>query len=57
LNVDEGVRGYINAIAAEQRPLFDRLQEIVLAEHPDAEVALSYGMPACRAGRGRSGSG
>jgi uncharacterized protein YdhG (YjbR/CyaY superfamily) len=50
LNVDEGVRDYINAIAAEQRPLFERLQGIVLAEHPDAEVALSYGMPAYRVG-------
>ena len=26
---------------------------IVLAEHPDAEVALSYGMPAYRVGRRR----
>jgi uncharacterized protein YdhG (YjbR/CyaY superfamily) len=48
--VDEGVRDYIDAIAPEQRPLFDRLHRIVLAEHPDAEVALSYGMPAYRVG-------
>ena len=41
---------YIGAIAPEQRPLFDRLHGIVLAEHPDAEVALSYGMPAYRVG-------
>ena len=50
LNVDEGVAGYIGAIAPEQRPLFDRLHAIVLAEHPDAEVVLSYGMPAYRVG-------
>jgi hypothetical protein len=50
LNVDEGVRDYIDAIAAEQRPLFDRFHRIVLAEHPDAVVALSYGMPAYRVG-------
>ncbi len=48
--MDEGVRNYIDAIAPEQRPLFDRLHRIVLAEHPDAEVVLSYGMPAYRVG-------
>ena len=48
--MDQGVADYIDAIAAEQRPLFDRLQRIVLTEHPDAEVALSYGMPAYRLG-------
>ena len=48
--MDEGVAGYVGAIAPEQRPLFDRLHAIVLAEHPDAEVVLSYGMPAYRMG-------
>jgi uncharacterized protein YdhG (YjbR/CyaY superfamily) len=51
--VDAGVAAYIEAIAPEQRPLFDRLHGTVLAEHPDAEVALSYGMPAYRVGRRR----
>ena len=45
---DEGVGAYIEAISPEQRPLFDRLHGIMLGEHPDAEVALSYGMPAYR---------
>ena len=44
---------YVEAIAPEQRPLFDRLHAIVIAEHPDAEVTLSYGMPAYRVGRRR----
>jgi len=50
---DERVRAYIEAIGADQRPLFDRLHRIVLSEHPDAEVALSYGMPAYRMGKRR----
>ena len=44
---------YVDAIDPTQRPLFDRLHAIVLAAHPDAEVALSYGMPAYRVGRRR----
>ena len=50
---DEGVGAYIEAISPEQRPLFDRLHGIMLGEHPDAEVALSYGMPAYRVGKRR----
>jgi hypothetical protein len=51
--VDEGVRDYVDGIGPDQRPLFDRLHAIVLAAHPDAEVALSYGMPAYRVGARR----
>ena len=47
---DEGIERYVAAISPEQRPLFDRLHHIIVAEHPDAEVALSYGMPAYRVG-------
>jgi uncharacterized protein DUF1801 len=50
--VDEDVANYVAAIGPEQRPLFDRLHAIVLAEHPDAEVTLAYGMPAYRVGGG-----
>jgi Domain of unknown function (DU1801) len=46
----EAFAGYVEAIGPERRPLFDRLHAIVLAEHPDAEVALAYGMPAYRVG-------
>ncbi len=51
--MDAGVRAYVEGIAPEKRPLFDRLHRIVLETHPDAEVALSYGMPAYRVGKRR----
>ena len=51
--MDEGVAEYIEALPPQQRPLFDRLHAIVLDEHPEAEVALAYGMPAYRVGKRR----
>ena len=51
--MDEDLAAYIDGIPAERRPLFDRLHTIVLSEHPDAEVALSYGMAGYRVGRRR----
>ena len=48
--MDAAVEAYIAAIAPQQRALFDRLHGIVLAEHPDAEVSIAYGMPAYRVG-------
>ena len=51
--MDESVAEYIGAISPQQRPLFDRFHAIVLAEHPEAEVLLVYGMPAYRIGRRR----
>ena len=51
--MDGAVADYIEALSPLQRPLFDRLHAIVLAEHPDAEVLLSYGMPAYLVGRRR----
>lgn len=44
------MRTYIEGIAPEYRPLFDRLHGLVLETCPDARVALSYGMPSYRAG-------
>jgi len=51
--MDPGVQAYIDGIDPERRALFDRLHRIVLEEHPDAEVALSYGMPGYRVGKRR----
>ena len=51
--MDEAVRGYIDAIPAEHRPLFDRLHRLILAAHPDATVVLSYKIPTYRVGRRR----
>ena len=51
--MDPAVQSYIEGIAPVQRPAFERLHAIVLAAHPDAEVALSYDMPAYRVGERR----
>ncbi len=48
--MDPDLQAYIDAIDPSRRPLFDRLHAIVLAEHPEVEVALSYGMPGYRVG-------
>jgi uncharacterized protein YdhG (YjbR/CyaY superfamily) len=44
------MRGYIDAIPAEHRPLFDRIHQLILAAHPGAAVVLSYKMPAYQVG-------
>ena len=43
--MDEDVRAYVDAIDPATRPLFDRLHGLLLQDHPDAEVVLSYKMP------------
>ncbi len=52
-SLDEAVRGYIDAIPAAHRPLFDRLHRLILAAYPDATVVLSYKIPTYRVGRRR----
>jgi uncharacterized protein YdhG (YjbR/CyaY superfamily) len=51
--MDDTVRSYIDAIDPDHRPLFDRLQRLVLEVHPDATVVLSYQMPTYKVGRNR----
>jgi uncharacterized protein YdhG (YjbR/CyaY superfamily) len=51
--MDDAVQDYIDAIAPEQRPLFDRLHRLVLEVHPDAAVLLSYQIPTYKVGRRR----
>lgn len=51
--MDDAVRAYIDAIAPEHRPLFDRLHQLVLETYPDAAVVLSYQMPTYKVGRQR----
>jgi uncharacterized protein YdhG (YjbR/CyaY superfamily) len=48
--VDDVVQDYIDAIAPEHRPLFDRLHTLILEEHPDAAVVLSYQIPTYKVG-------
>ena len=47
----------MQAIDPEHRPLFERLHGLVLAVAPDAEVELSYNMPAYRMGGRRLNMG
>jgi hypothetical protein len=51
--MDDAVRNYIDAIAPEHRPLFDRLHRLILETHPDASVVLSYQMPTYKVGHRR----
>ena len=51
--MDDAVRDYIDAIAPEHRPLFDRLHTLVLETHPEAAVVLSYKIPTYKVGRRR----
>ena len=51
--MDDAVRGYIDAIAPEHRPLFDRLHRLILEAHPDVDVVLSYQIPTYKVGRRR----
>lgn len=51
--MDEAVQRYIDAIPPEQRPLFDRLQSLILELYPDAEVVISYQIPTYKARGGR----
>jgi Domain of unknown function (DU1801) len=51
--VDELVRRYRDEMDTEYRPVFDRLHRLIVAACPDAEVVLSYEMPAYRIGRRR----
>jgi uncharacterized protein YdhG (YjbR/CyaY superfamily) len=51
--MDDAVRDYIDAIAPEHRPLFDRLHRLILEVHPDAAVVLSYQIPTYKVGRRR----
>jgi uncharacterized protein YdhG (YjbR/CyaY superfamily) len=51
--MDDAVQDYIDAIAPEHRPMFDRIHRLILAERPDVTVVLSYQMPTYKVGRAR----
>jgi hypothetical protein len=46
----EQVRGYIEAIPAVHRPLFDRLHRLIIRAYPEVAIALSYRMPTYQVG-------
>lgn len=37
-HVDAGVRANVDGIAAEHRPLFDRIHGLILAAYPEADL-------------------
>lgn len=51
--MDAEFEAYVASIAPEFRPLFDRLHGIVMATHPEAQLALAYDMPTYRVGKRR----
>jgi hypothetical protein len=51
--MDDAVGRYRDEIAAEHQPVFDRIHQLIVDTCPDADVALSYGMPTYRLGRRR----
>ena len=48
--MDDDVAGYIDAIDAAHRPLFDRVHRLAMEVQPDARVVLAYKMPTFVAG-------
>ena len=51
--MDAAVQKYVDAIPAEQKPLFDRLQALILELYSDAEIVISYQIPTYKARGGR----
>ena len=51
--MDDAARDYVEALASESRPLFDRVHRLILEVHPDAAVVLSHRMPTYVVGRCR----
>ena len=51
--MDRAVQRYVDAIPAGQKPLFDRLQSLILELYPDAEIVISYQIPTYKAKGGR----
>jgi uncharacterized protein YdhG (YjbR/CyaY superfamily) len=43
---------YIEAVDDERRPLFDKLQALILGLYPDAKVVLSYQVPTYKTSSG-----
>jgi hypothetical protein len=50
---DAQARAYVDAIPAEHRPLFDRIERIILGTYPDAALTWSYQMPTYVVGKRR----
>ena len=51
--MDLAVQDYVDSINAEHRRMFDRIHKLVMSEHPDAMLVLSYKMPTYKLGKRR----
>ena len=51
--MEQAVQQYIEAIPETHKPLFDRLQSLILELYPDAEIVISYNLPMYKVRRGR----
>jgi len=43
--VSPDVQSYLDGIPTAHRPMWDRVERLVRALHPDVELRLTYGMP------------
>jgi uncharacterized protein YdhG (YjbR/CyaY superfamily) len=50
--MNKEVQRYVEAVEDERRPLFDKLQALILGLYPDAEVVISYSIPTYKAKSG-----
>ncbi len=44
---------YVDGVPAEFRPMFDRLHELILETHPEAEVVIQYQVPTYKVGKAK----
>jgi uncharacterized protein YdhG (YjbR/CyaY superfamily) len=51
--MDKQVQDYIKKIPKAQRPLFDKLESIILDLYPDADVVLYYNIPTYKSNTGQ----
>ena len=51
------VKHFIGAVPKSHRPMFDRLQKLIMSLYPEAEVVLSYKIPMFKARSGWVGLG
>jgi uncharacterized protein YdhG (YjbR/CyaY superfamily) len=48
--MDDALRDYLEGIAPEHRPLFDRVHRLVVEAYPEAAMILSYQIPTYKVG-------
>jgi len=46
--MDAAVQAYVDGIAADTRPLFDRIHRLFVGAFPDIDVGIAYKMPVYR---------